>query len=696
MSVYDERLFVMKPELLAPANLRTLTAAVQAGADAVYLGGSSFGARKFADNFDSDAMEKAVDYCHLRGVKVYLASNILISDAEIKDFLSFVTDAYNIGVDAFIIQDAGMAKLIKDRLPGAQLHASTQMTAHNTESATFLKNLGFERVVVARELSKNDITEIALKSGVETEIFVHGALCMSYSGQCLMSSMIGGRSGNRGSCAQPCRLPYELICGEKSCGKGYYLSPRDLSLAGNMTDILKTGAKSLKIEGRMKGPEYVAAAVSVLRKLIDEERNCSPEEFYMLENAFSRDGFTSGMFTGDYKRYINSKSGNDDIYKNRDESLLKNLKVFTAEAANIKRLPVKFKAEAVKNQPFKITAETDSFEVTVLGENVQAAQNRPTDKENIEKQIAKTGDYPFFASDINVETDGESFLPLSEINGLRRESLDRLQEKILKSFKKKEQSGEYIPAKADKKDAGLMISVMVTNREQLGAVRKAEMLRRFVPCEFEPAENEIAVFPDIVHDGYFEKYSKLLENIKSDTVCTANYALISRAAELGKKIISSPALNVFNSESISFWKSMGISEVIVSQELNLKQIKNIKSEIPVGAMVYGKTVVMKTAVCPVKSANGKCGGEKCRAYLKDRKNESFPVICNGMTTFVLNSKPVYMADKLDEFEKSGISHAVIHFTNESAKECEKIINAYLNGDKPDIDFTRGHFYRGVT
>jgi len=686
----------MKPELLAPANLRTLAAAVQAGADAVYLGGTSFGARKFAENFDLEAMEKAVDYCHLRGVKVYLASNILVSDGEIKEFLSFITDAYNIGVDAFIIQDIGMANLLKDHIPDARLHASTQMTVHNTESAAFLKNLGFERVVVARELNKKDITDIALNGEVETEIFVHGALCMSYSGQCLMSSMIGGRSGNRGSCAQPCRLPYELVCGEKSCGKGYFLSPRDLSLAKNMTDIFETGAKSLKIEGRMKGPEYVAAAVSVFRKLIDEERNCTAEELLVLENAFSRDGFTSGMFTGDYKRYINSKWGNDDIYKNRDESLLKNLKVYTTENANIKRIPVSFEADALKDKPFKITAKTDAFKVTVFGKNVQMAQNRPTDRENIEKQIAKTGDYSFFAKEIKVNTDGKSFLALSEINGLRRESLDRLQEKILGSFKRNEKVPEYIPAKSDKKPARLEIAVMVTNRLQLEAVRAMDISCRFVPCELEPEKDEIALFPDIIHNSYFEKYLKILENIKSDTICTANYAMINRAVELGKKVITSPALNVFGSESVKFWNSVGVSETILSQELNLKQIGNIKSQIPVGAIVYGKTVMMKTAVCPVKSANGKCGGEKCRTYLKDRKNESFPVICNGMTTFVLNSKPVYMADKLEELAKAGVSRAVIHFTNESPDECRKIIDAYLTGDKPDMEFTRGHFYRGVT
>ena len=439
----------MKPELLAPVNLRTLSAAVQAGADAVYLGGTSFGARKFAENFDSARMEQAVDYCHLRGVKVYVTANILTADSEIKNFLSFITDSYNMGVDAFILQDIGMARLVKARLPGAKIHASTQLTVHNTGGAAFMKELGFERVVTARELSRKDIYDIAEKSGIETEIFVHGALCMSYSGQCLMSSMIGGRSGNRGSCAQPCRLPYELHCGNRK-SKGYYLSPRDLSLAGNMTDILKSGVSSLKIEGRMKGPEYVAAAVSILRRLIDEGRNCTVDELKMLENAFSRNGFTSGMYTGDIYGYINAASGNDDIYKNRDEKLLKSLKVYTDVTANIKKISAQFDVCAVHEAPFKIIVSAMGQEATAIGEDVQKAQNKATDEKTIEKQISKTGDYPFIASEINVKTDGEAFLPLSEINRLRRESLDRLVDKIISSFKKNEPYTGYKPEKTDK------------------------------------------------------------------------------------------------------------------------------------------------------------------------------------------------------------------------------------------------------
>lgn len=684
----------MKPELLAPANLKTLSAAVQAGADAVYLGGTSFGARKFAENFDLEQMEKAADYCHLRGVKVYLAANILISDNEIDSFLSFIADAYNLGIDAFILQDIGMASLIKDRLPDARLHASTQLTVHNTDGAAFMKEFGFKRVVAARELSRDDVFHIAEHSGVETEIFVHGALCMSYSGQCLMSSMIGGRSGNRGSCAQPCRLPYQLYCDGKEKGKGYFLSPRDLSLTGNMTDILKSGVSSLKIEGRMKGPEYVAAAVSVLRKLIDEERNSTAEEKLLLENAFSRNGFTSGMFSGDYNRYINSESGNDDIYKNRDRDILKSLKVYTEERANIKRMPVSFKAHAVQGENLKISASVTGVDVSVSGEKAQKAQNKPTDALTIEKQIAKTGDYPFYANDIKVVTDGETFLPLSEINSLRRESLDRLGQKIIKSFKRNESKLSYSSNKTGTPKGKTEIAIMVTNEKQLEVARKSGIKKIFVPCGINHLENEIAVFPDIIHNEYLDEYIALLR--KSTKICTANYALIKRAISMGKEVVTSTALNVFNSESAKFWADKGVKEILVSQELNIKQIGKLYVDVPVGAVVYGKTVMMKTAVCPVKAALKKCGGSSCRAYLKDRKNEQFPVICNKMTTFILNSKPVYMADKLSEIGAAGINTALIHFTDETPGECQKIINAYLNGAQSGEVFTRGHYYRGVT
>ena len=693
--MYVERLFAMKPELLAPCNLRTLSAAVQAGADAVYLGGKNFGARFFADNFDLYEMEKAIDYCHLRGVKVYLTSNILVSDSEISDFLSFITDTYNLGIDAFIMQDIGMAMLVRDRLPDANLHASTQMTIHNKEGATFLKDLGFKRVVTARELTREEISDIAAGSGVETEIFVHGALCMSYSGQCLMSSIIGGRSGNRGSCAQPCRLPFKLVCGDKNYQKGYYLSPRDLSLAGNMTDILSSNISSLKIEGRMKGPDYVAAAVSIFRRLIDEERNCTADEYKLLETAFSRDGFTSGLFTGDRERYINSLSGNDDIYKNRNEALLKELNVFTEENANVKKLPVLFEATAVCGKPLKIKASLNDIDITVCGEKVQAAQNKPLDETAIKKQIGKTGDYPFYAKDINVITDGMSFLPLSEINGVRRRCLDMLCDKITEGYKKNEKRKPYTSSTDNRKEKNFNLAVMVANKEQLEIARKSN-LKLFVPCELGTAEDEIAVFPDIIHEGKLEKYFSLLQNTKSENIYTGNLAIIKKAKELGKKITVSPALNVFNSESALFWNKFGAEEIVLSQELNIKQIAKLSAKIPLGAIVYGKPVMMKMAVCPVKAAMKKCGGASCKAFLKDRKNEMFAVLCNGMTTFILNSKPIYMADKLFELEKAGISTGIIHFTNETKAECEKIINDYLNLSMPEISFTRGHFYRGVT
>ena len=691
----SERLLRMKPELLAPANLKTLSAAVQAGADAVYLGGSRFGARKFADNFDLEQLGEAVDYCHLRGVKVYLTVNILVDDSEKSEFIKFVNAAYNLGVDAFIIQDVGMAMLIKKHLPEAKIHASTQMTVHNTSGAELMKSIGFERVVTARELSNADVSDIVKKSGAEIEIFVHGALCMSYSGQCLMSSLIGGRSGNRGSCAQPCRLPYGLFCNGKKGQSGYFLSPRDLSLATHMTEVLQSGVASLKIEGRMKGPEYVAAAVSVFRKLIDENRNASPDEIYMLANAFSRNGFTGGAFAGEFKNYINFSSGNDDIYKNRDEVLLKNLKVYTDSAANIKRIPIEFKATAVCGKPFELEATAMGICVSDAGCVAEKAINKATDEQTLEKQLNKTGDYPFTAVKTEIVTDGQSFLPLGEINSLRRKCLDRLSEEIVSSYKKNTQAPLCDEKKKSGTNSKLEIAVMVSNEMQYEAAKQMGVECVYAPCEIAGA-GDVAVFPDIIHNRFVSKYREILQNTECDKVCTANYAIIKEALKLGKKIISSPALNVFNSDSVEFWRNFGLDEIILSCELNLKQIGKVSSLLPLGAVIYGRLPMMKTIVCPVKSAAGKCGGKDCKAYLKDRKNEEFPVVCNGMTTFVLNSKPVYMADKLSEIEKAGISVGILQFTVESAQECREVIKAYRLGNASDGEFTRGHFYRGVT
>ena len=683
----------MKPELLAPANLRTLTAAVQAGADAIYLAGSEFGARKFADNFGLFEMEKAVDYCHLRGVKVYLAANILIDNSEKNRFLNFIKDAYNIGVDAFIMQDIGMATLVKNCLPNARLHASTQLTVHNTEGASFMKEIGFDRVVLSRELSKEEIFDIAEKSGIETEVFVHGALCMCYSGQCLMSSMIGGRSGNRGSCAQPCRLPYDIHAGEKSIGRGYFLSPRDLCLAGKMTSVIKTGVSSLKIEGRMKGEEYVAAAVSVFRKLIDENRNATENEKFMLENAFSRDGFTTGAFEGGEKRYINARKGNDDIYKDRDLSVLKPLKKYLEQGANIKKTPAHFNVKVIQGEKITLTACAMGFESKVFGDVPQFAQNKIADKETIEKQIAKTGDYPFFAEKINVETDNKSFLKLSEINGLRRDCLNILEEKIIGSFKKNQPEIKCVSHKTKRERAQHCLAVMVSTKEQLTAVRELNIGRIFAPCNLANG-SEIAVFPDIIHNDNLPKYLRLVENTQS--VYTSNPAILKRAKELGKGIVLSPSANVFNSESISFWEKFGVDEIILSQELNLGQISALDSKTLLGVIGYGRAVMMKTFICPIKSAMGKCRGQSPCAYLKDRKNEKFPVVCDGMTSFILNSKPTYMADKLRDISLAGINTVLIQFTDENPEKCREIINKFLNEDESEVPFTRGHFYRGVT
>ena len=550
----------MKPELLAPANLKTLSAAVQTGADAVYLGGAHFGARQFADNFDLCRLEEAVDYCHLRGVKVYLTVNILIDGAETGMFLEFVKDAYNIGVDAFIVQDTGMAMLIKRFLPEAKIHASTQMTVHNTPGAEFLKSIGFERVVTARELSFEEVSDIAAKSGAEIEIFVHGALCMSYSGQCLMSSFIGGRSGNRGSCAQPCRLPYGLFCNGKSMRNGYFLSPRDLSLAQNMTDVLKSGAASLKIEGRMKGPEYVAAAISVFRKLIDDRRNASAEEIYLLENAFSRNGFTAGAFKGDFARYINSGTGNDDIYKNRDEAQLKSLKSYTDPNANIKRIPIEIGAAAYCGKPLELTVRTQGFEVSGCGCAAQEAMNKPTDEATIEKQLNKTGNYPFAAVKTEIEADGKCFLPLAEINSLRRQCLDKLSEKIVLAYKRNEKIPKYFASEKKSINSRTELAAWVCNKAQYAAVKDMGVAMVFAPCEFAKA-GDIAVFPDIIHNEFVPKYREILKNTECDKVCTANYAIITEAEKNGKTIIASPALNIFNSESADFWNDFGSLQV---------------------------------------------------------------------------------------------------------------------------------------
>lgn len=689
-------------ELLAPANKNTYTTAVQAGADAIYLGASDFGARQYADNFSNEELKGVLDYCHLRGVRVHLTMNTLVSDRELEAFAKIAVVAVREGVDAFIVQDLGAADILRQIAPQVPLHASTQMTLHNLEGVRLAKQLGFSRVVLSRELCREEIAEICDQGGVETEIFIHGALCMGYSGQCLMSSLIGGRSGNRGKCAQPCRLPYALVNASQTAAKGYLLSPKDLSLADCFPAVLALGIDSLKIEGRMKGPDYVAACVSVFRRLIDQERCANMEEKRLLENAFSRGGFTKGHFLKQpTKRMMQLENGNDDIYKKQDQELLEPLRKFTAESCNIRKRPVSLTVRAEIGKPLRASLQMGRITVQTEGVIVQEAQKKATDAATIERQLSKTGETPFWFDRIEVVSDASAFLPLSGINDLRRSLFTELERQLLQSYKRAEKP--YKIEKTQPKISDKFWTAEVADKGQGRALLREPLTRLYLPVEiafdFLDKPNVVPVFPDIVKEECFAYYDGLLKKLSDCGVTrckTGNLGILRRALSLGFTVWGGSALNIFNSVTASRYAALGVRGAQISGEMHLQGIPEVLcSPLEASVLVYGRQKMMQTANCPLRHA-GRCGKAE-EFLLLDRKQEHFPFQCDSQNCVltILNAKPLYMADKLQDLEAAGITGFDFFFTSETPQECRAILESYRSREPAKTPFTRGHFYRGV-
>lgn len=675
-------------ELLAPAgSLETLKAAVQSGADAVYIGGSEFSARRSAVNFTLTEIEEAAKYCRLRNVKLHVAANILIKEKETDAFLEYVGKLNEIGVDAVIVQDIGMAMVVHKMYPDLPLHASTQMTVTNLESAKKLKDAGFSRVVLARELSKEAIEKITRESGVETEVFVHGALCMSYSGQCLMSSIIGGRSGNRGMCAQPCRLPYTI--GDI---KGHLLSPKDLCMIEHLKELKEIGVSSLKIEGRLKRSEYTAAVCGIYRKYLDTEEKVSKSDMQELYDAFSRSGFTDKYYKGSFGKdmmcYENPANVAENIFT-------ADTKKRCAENANFKKTEIFISAELRKDMPITVSVwDNDGIFVSKTGDVIsEEARNVELSEDRLKSQLLKMGDTPFFAKDAEVIMDSGITLPISEINNVRRLAMDAfIKEKSKlperRKFERKQKDYNF-----EEKD--IILCAEVWTKEQARAcvengittIYADTPLANKLKNKYRNAEI-IAKLPPIFRDD------REYEEPDTDTVLIANMG----QASCGKKCIGDLRLNVMNKASADFYRDL--ERVTLSPELNLKEISQItaKSEI----IGYGRIPLMALENCPLK-ALGKCQKNKNNQVIEDRRKEKFPFKCNeGCVLEIMNAKPIYLADK-PEFVNNLKIHAIrLIFTVENFEECGKIIREYKSALKgiqakapKENTFTRGHYFRGV-
>lgn len=664
-------------ELLAPAGGEAaLYAAVAAGADAVYLGADRFSARSGADNFSLDNLGKYIDYCHIRGVKVHLAANTLVKESERAEFLRYVTEAYNMGIDAVIIQDIGMAMRIKDALPDLSLHASTQMTVSTPEGACELARRGYERIVLARELTAEEILSIRRATDAEIEVFVHGALCWCYSGQCLMSSVIGRRSGNRGMCAQPCRLPYSLMKDGECKKKGYLMSPRDLCLAEEVGRLCEIGVDSFKIEGRLKSEQYVATAVGVYRKCIDGAALTDRDRGALL-GSFNRSGFTKGWYGG--TKDFMSGSTPSNVAKNE---ILPEYARFT-EKGEIRKVGVNIFAQAKLGEPLAVTMiDCDKNAVTATGSVcAEIARNKPLDRERLAAQLTKLGGVCFTAEGCEIEIDESISLPISEINAVRRAACDMLEKKRA-----------VHPEKATAPEAILRKMRARRERQYITAVCRTKA----------QADAALAAGADRICAGE-EIIGRLPEEAFKISLCSGVGAKASgkrvmvmntaqqAAAATDAELYGGFRLNITNSDSAA--ELGGMKSVCLSPELGLKDIKQIQTDMPAEVIAYGRLPLMIMRRCPAK---GVCRGEGGYS-LTDRRAENFAVMCGeGCTSELVNSKPIYMADKLEDLKNSGVDGLQLWFTTESAEQTYEIVSDYKNGSAaPPENFTRGHFYRGM-
>ncbi|MBQ7386825.1 MAG: U32 family peptidase [Clostridia bacterium] len=652
------------PELLAPAgDFECLLAAVAAGADAVYVGGKRFGARAYAKNFDIDELSRAVSYCHLHGVKLYVTLNTLIEDSELADAVEYAAELYNVGIDALIIADIGAIREIRRLVPGLELHASTQMSVHSTLGADAAWELGCSRVVLARELSLSNIRSVTERARAEVEVFMHGALCVCHSGQCLFSSLVGGRSGNRGECAQPCRLPYNN-------GK-YPLSLKDLSLASHIDELISSGVASLKIEGRMKSPSYVYTVVSIYRKLLDEHRSATPDEHERLRRAFSRGGFTDGYFDGNVRSAMTGVRSEADKSDSRADEHAE----FTPT-----RVRVKASVTLRLGEPSSMTLTDGARSATAYGDAPESAKSAPLDSTGVCARLAKMGNtfLDLSPSDIELTLDEGINLSPARLNALRRSAAlafsgvtrsELSVERLDYVARAKESRAHYRSVSAQFMSEELFLS--------LGeALEKFDIT--FIPVNSSDAalsRSNGVYLPPVIFDSEEQVVRAALEKAKK---LGATYALVGNighirlALDFGLKPIGDFRLNVTNAESRKAYIDMGVSETLVSAELTLPKARDVSG----GVITYGRIPLMITERCFIRENFGcdSCG----KASLTDRRGEKFPMLREyDHRNLILNCAVTYMGDKRRELEKYRISHEHFIFTVESPKEAKDVISSYF-------------------
>ena len=684
-----------KIEILAPAGgYDSVIAAVRSGADAVYAGGKSFSARASAQNFDFEQLCSAVEYCHIHGVKFYLTINTIVFDDEFKQLKQAITEAAKADVDALIVQNMGVARLAQRIAPDLALHASTQMSVHTASGVKAMYEQGFKRVVLAREMSRDEIKKAA-EIPVELEVFVHGALCMCVSGQCYFSAMLGSRSGNRGACAQTCRLPFTVAGGK---GK-YALSLKDNSIIPYLKELEEIGVASAKIEGRMKRPEYVSAAVTACR----EQRDLgfvTDETAELLRAVFSRTGFTDGYYTGKIGRGMFGTRTKDDVVS-ADEKLLSKIRAkYKNEAQNI-AVTAEFTAHLGERPVLKMTEGIHTAE-SAADVICEQAKNVALSAEKCFTQLKKTGSTAYSVGDIKLTLDDNISLPVSALNAMRREctdELDRLR-KTVHNYKINDVdiNGDFAPYNK-------------SENFTRASVRGTKISPAFKDCElvFVPLFSDIRETQRLKNEGYnvavevprgmFDREKQIeaqLQRVKeigvTDALCH-NIGALHTAKNLGFTLHGGYGLNLVNTYDLLWAEEYGIKDVELSFELTFIRINRLGGNIKRGIITYGHLPLMLCRSCPVKGDGISCKSCKNQSKMTDRKGKSFYLKCDGNCTEVLNCVPLYIAPQ--EFRTLSTNFNILRFTVENYVENVERIPDFNRISMLNDKFTRGLYKRGV-
>ena len=784
-------------EILSPAgSYESLMAAIAAGADAVYIGGTKFGARAYADNLDEETMLQVIDYVHLHGRKIYLTVNTLLKEQELqRELYEYLLPYYRCGIDAVIVQDIGVLKFVKEHFPDLPIHASTQMTITDLLGAKFMEKQGVERIVTSREMHLDEIKEISENTDVEIESFVHGALCYCYSGQCLYSSMIGGRSGNRGQCAQPCRLPYK-VQGEREAK--YVLSLKDICTLEYIPELIEAGIYSFKIEGRMKKPEYVALVTAMYRKYVDlylEKGKAAfkvdPKDKEKLMDLYNRGGSHGGYYhtqngremvslerpnhagvpvlsvlhyqgktvtakaiadinAGDVIELPDGKENftfanairkgqkvtfpthkkqvfeqNAVLNRVRNESLLREIQ----DTIIKRKIKEKINGKLILSEgtSAKLLLYYGNILVEVNGDVPQEAMNQPMDVARIEKQMRKTGNTEFEFETFEVELTGRLFMPMQSLNELRRLGIEALEEKILSAYRRTNEQEGSLSSKEEAYSHKLeAFHVYVEELEQFEAVLEATCVKRIyvdsngideiwknpdTDCIIAKAhENGKEIYLAMPHifrsktRKKYEEFYRTLENQAWDGILVRNCESYEFLLEHGFQgnIVTDYSVYQFNRYAKHFWQEEQIESFTAPLELNYKELKDVglqNSEL----VIYGYFPMMVSAQCVAKTTKG-CRHEKGRLTFTDRYQKEFTVKnhCDYCYNMIYNTAPVVLLDQKTEIQDLNPKALRLHFTIENSTEVRTILNMYekvfLQGDsclEPGIEFTRGHFKRGI-